>query len=557
MKITYEEKSNKFIISCDYADNGVVLAMPDRRFRKGSRTWGAPALRRNLEYMRKCMDKPEWYDETALEVLRRPLKTPKEAQDRFPGWFKFKNPPMPHQKVAMDKAYALTEYALLFEQGLGKTFTAINLAAAWRMEGKIDAVIVVCPSSIKLVWEEELEKHCPLPTQIHALMAGKKKQVEAFIAADMDFPWFIVGVEAISTGGAHEYLSRFLMSRRCLMVIDESSRIKTPGKTRTDRCVAFGLNATKRMILSGTPVTQGIEDLYTQYRFLDPNIIGFDSYYTFRANYCILQNIEVAQNKSVTKIVGYQNEDELLKSIGPCTSRVEKKDALDLPEKTYQNRYVSMTKLQQKLYVEMKHEMMLEVGPGIEYEASTVMEKGLRLSQITGGFYPHDDGETVVATPIPGKNPKVEETKLLMEEVAGKIVVWCQFRCEIAAVYAALQAEDIGVQQFHGGCSDEEKRKAVFNFRKAQGVKVFLATRAAAYGLTLTESSTAIYYSLGHSLDIYEQSQDRLHRIGQIDPCLYIHLVCPGTIDIKVIAALRDKKAVATVVYDALKEGSL
>jgi SNF2 family DNA or RNA helicase len=344
-----------------------------------------------------------------------------------------------------------------------------------------------------------------------------------------------------------------MLGRRCAIVIDESSRIKTPGKTRTDRCVAFGKKAVKRMILSGTSITQGIEDLYTQFKFLNPDIIGYESFYSFRAQYCVTTSIEVAQDKFVQKIVGYKNEDELMTLIKPFTMRVEKEDALDLPPKTFTNRYVEMNPTQKRLYKEMKEELVAEVG-GREYEVTTMLEQMLRLQQITGGHYPVDDGEKVLPTPIPGKNPKIAELMNLMDEIDGKTIIWCQFRSEIALVAENLRRAKIGFVEFHGGCDETEKKFAIQALRSDPSVKVFLATRAAAYGITLTQASTAIYYSQGYSLEEYSQSQDRIHRIGQNDHCNYIHLVCDKTVDTKVITALRNKKTVADLIYSLVKE---
>jgi len=559
MKITYENKSNKFVIQCEAHENRIVMGLSDKRFRKASRTWGVPALRRNIEYMRQHMNNSTMYSEEALAIYNNPLKTPNQIKQLFPSWYKFKKfQPMKHQQVSLDHAINMDEYGLFYEQGLGKTFTTINLATAWRMNNQINAVVVVCPSSIKLVWEDELEDHCPIDHQVHAMMAGKYKKVDKFLEEPNDFKWLIVGVEALSQGGAIDYMKKFLMTHNCLMVIDESSTIKTPNKTRTDRCIDAGLLAKKRMILSGTSITQGIEDLYTQLRFLNPDIIGFNSFFTFRANYCVTMTQEVGFKNgrpiTVQKIIGYQNEDELIKSISPYVTRVEKVDALDLPEKVYQKRYVEMSKQQLKVYTEMKQELFMEVG-GQEYEVTTVLEQMLRLQQITGGFYPFDDGEKIIAEPIPGKNAKIEELKKVMEETQGKVVIWCMFRHEIEAVAEALRKMEIKTVQFHGGCDDTEKKFAVHSFRKDPEVKVFLATKAAARGLTLIEASTSIYYSVGYSLEDYEQSQDRIHRIGQTDPCTYIHLICPRTIDVKALIALRDKKNVAQIVYDSLKMG--
>jgi SNF2 family DNA or RNA helicase len=558
MQINYEAKTNKFLIKCAYEHNTLVAGLPDRRFRKGSRVWAAPALRRNVEYLAKNINNPQYYSKEALDVFnqkRKELVQKPTGEKSFPAWYDFKNPPMAHQKEGLEKFFPLNEAAILYEQGLGKTYTSINLVAAWRMTNHIDSVVVICPSSIKLVWENELDEHCPIPTQRHVVVAGKNKQVERFLEDKTDFQWLIVGIEALSQGRAYEYLERFLLGRKSAIIIDESSRIKTPGKTRTDRCVKAGLIAKKRIILSGTSITQGVEDIYTQYKFLNPDILGYDSFYSFRAQYCTTMQMEVGHNKYVTKIVGSKNEDELIKAVAPYTERVEKKDVLNLPDKIFTNRYVTMNPTQKKLYEDMKDELFSQIDEDI-YEVTSVLEQMLRLQQITGGHYPWDDGEQVVPKPIPGKNPKLEELMELLTEISGKVIVWCQYRCEIEMVADRLRKENINFVEFHGGCSSDEKKQSVTRFRKIPDVKVFLATRAAAYGLTLTEASTSVYYSQGYSLEEYAQSQDRIHRIGQKSKqgCNYIHLLCDKTVDTKIMKALQDKKNTADMIYSLMKE---
>lgn len=556
MIINYDQKTNKFLIQANFDENSIVMGMPDRRFRKGSRVWAAPALKRNIQYMAARMNNKSMYSPEAWAVYsgkRKEYEQPPMGEQQFPVWYDFKNSPMEHQDQALKKFFPLNEAAIFFEQGLGKTFTSINLVSAWRMTNNIDSVVVICPSSIKLVWQEELDKHCPIPTQRHVLVAGKYKAADRFIEEREDFQWLMVGIEGLSQGKAIEYVKRFMLGRRCAIIIDESSRIKTPNKTRTDRCIDLGKMAKKRIILSGTSITQGVEDLYTQYKFLNPEILGYDSFYSFRAQYCITTQIEVGMDRSVTKIIGYKNEDELIKTVGPYTVRVEKDDVLDLPPKVFTNRYVEMNPTQKKLYRDMKDELFAEID-GTEYEVTTVLEQMLRLQQITGGHYPHDDGEKVIPTPIPGKNPKIEELMTVLDEISGKAIVWCQFRSEIELVAKALQKAGIHFMEFHGGCTEEEKGLAVQSLRHDPKCKVFLATRAAAYGLTLTEASTAIYFSQGYSLEEYAQSQDRIHRIGQNDHCNYIHLVCDKTVDTKIIKALEGKKNVADLIYSLVKE---
>lgn len=555
MLIDYEKKSKKFVIDCSPEENNLVMGLPDRSYRKVSRKWGAPALRRNLEYMSKHMGNKDFYTPCAwavfndrVEEVHKPL-----SKSLFPSWYPFILPPRKYQSRGLDKWFGMNEAGIFYEQGMGKTFTSISLATAWRMTDQIDAVLVLCPSSIKLVWADELAKHCPLPYTKHAVEAGKNKQVEKFISEKADFPWLVMGIEGLSQGTSKDMAKLFASTRRVAVILDESSKIKTPGKIRTDEAIKIGELAKKRVILSGTSVTQGLEDLWTQMRFLNPDITGCHSFFTYRARYCQVVPIEVAPDRWVQKIIGYKNEDELMGLIQPYVDRVEKKDVTDLPEKIFTTRLVTMNPAQRKMYKSMFQESFIDYGNDEGYEVATVLERMLRLQQITGGFCPVDDGEKMVPVPIKGKNPKIAELLSILDEIPGKVVIWCVFRSEVALVAESMKKAEIPFVEFHGGCDDLMKQYAVKEFREGES-KVFLATRAAAYGLTLVESSNAIYYSQDYSLEIYSQSQDRIHRIGQKDSCNYIHLCAEGTVDLAVIQALASKKNVADLVYSMLKD---
>ena len=166
---------------------------------------------------------------------------------------------------------------------------------------------------------------------------------------------FTFNVEAFVSKSAIFYMEKILLANNVLLVVDESSRIKTPGAKRTKIITKFGKQAKYRRILTGTPITKGPEDVYSQFRFLDPLILGYDSYYSFRARYCVMGGFENRQ------IVSYQNTEELIEKVESHSFRVLKKDCLDLPPKVYQRHIVPMTKAQEKLYVQMKKNFVTEL----------------------------------------------------------------------------------------------------------------------------------------------------------------------------------------------------
>lgn len=546
--IDYDAKKNVFIVEVPFNMNSIPSGMPDRRFNKRTNEWRAPALRLNAEYLQERRE-DNWSVTLAANEKLEQLCIVKDVvqTQTIPEWYQYETDPMKHQLECINKGIGLDHYAIFHEQGLGKTWSAINMAIVWMMQKQIEQVLVICPSSVQPVWEEQLEEHCPIPANYLAMRSGKYKQVTAFAEKGKQNSWLVMGIEALSQGKGYDYAMSYIKMRNTLVIVDESSRIKNANSLRTDKCIELGRWAKKRLILTGTPITQGMEDLFAQYRFLDPNIIGINNIYTFRNRYCIMGGYEGRI------VLGYKNEDELLKAVAPYTHIAKKKDSLDLPEKTFQIRDVHMNPEQRRAYKELKEELCTEID-GTEIEVENSLEKSLRLAQITGGHYPFKEDEYKTVKQIPGKNPKIEEMRSLMSEIQGQIVIFCVFRPEVTAVASMLEAEGITYGEFHGGRTSDEKREAYRSFR-AGNERILLCTKAAAYGLTLIEASTMIYFSVSYSYEDYSQSQDRIHRIGQYDPCLYIHLACPGTVDKLAIASLKMKENVANYISGSMQEG--
>ena len=136
--------------------------------------------------------------------------------------------------------------------------------------------------------------------------------------------------------------------------------------------------------MTGTPVTKGAEDVYSQFRFLDSQILGYDSFYSFKARYCIMGGFENRQ------VVSYQNIEELTRNIEGHSFRVLKKDCLDLPDKIYQRHYVEMTPKQKQIYQNLKKSFVAELE-GQTIEAPEAITRLLRLQQILCGWFPGEE----------------------------------------------------------------------------------------------------------------------------------------------------------------------
>ena len=330
-------------------------------------------------------------------------------------------------------------------------------------------------------------------------------------------------------------MQKILVSNKTMLVVDESSRIKRPGAKRTKIITKFGKQADYKRIMTGTPVTKGPEDVYSQFKFLDSQVLGYDSFYSFRARYCVMGGFENKQ------IISYQNIDELTRNIEGHSFRVLKKDCLDLPAKIYQRHYVEMTPKQKKLYQTMKKSFVAELE-GNMIEAPEAITRLLRLQQILCGWFPSEGS----VTQIDDKNPRIEALKEILSDIDSKVIIWARFKADLRAIERALG--DLAVS-YHGDVTTDAREVAVDRFQNDPSIKYFIGQpQSGGIGLTLTAADYAIYYSNSFDLEQRMQSEDRCHRIGTKNNVTYIDIETRKSVDSKIIKALREKKNLADVI---------
>jgi SNF2 family DNA or RNA helicase len=326
---------------------------------------------------------------------------------------------------------------------------------------------------------------------------------------------------------------------RGLIGIDESTTIKNHKAKRTKALIKIASMFRYRRLLTGSPVTKSPMDIYAQCEFLGPRLLGCDSYYAFQGRYAVTQKRKMGAH-SFEQIVGYRNLEELGHRIDSFAYRVLKKECLDLPEKTYSARYVTMTPEQQKMYEEIRKEAFTLIDGTELVSTPVVITQLLRLQQVLSGHLKTDEGELVTF-----KSNRMEALLEILEEHDGKAIIWSRFRHDIISITEALRKE-YGPQvaaAYFGDTSDEERNDIVRNFQNpGHPLRFFIGNPATAgYGLTLTEANLVVYYANSFSLEHRLQSQDRVHRIGQRNPVTYIDLITEGTVDEKIVASLRNK----------------
>jgi SNF2 family DNA or RNA helicase len=249
-------------------------------------------------------------------------------------------------------------------------------------------------------------------------------------------------------------------------------------------------------------------------------------------------------NHSFTEIIGYRNLPELTDKLGMFSYRVTKEDALDLPEKIYTTREVSMTEDQTRHYNTLKGAAIALLEGGEMVTAPEVMTKLLRMQQVLCGHLMTDDGELVEI-----KSNRIQAMLDTIDEMTGSVIIWSRFRYDIKQIVQELKkAHGPGsVVSYFGDTRDEERQAAIKSFQDGEARFFVGNPQTAGFGLTLTAATNVIYYANDYNLATRWQSEDRCHRIGQNHSVLYVDLVVPKTIDINIVKALKSKIHLAGV----------
>jgi SNF2 family DNA or RNA helicase len=439
-------------------------------------------------------------------------------------------------------------FGLLFEMGCGKTLTAIAIAGTLYQQGTINKALIVAPTSVCSVWPKEFEEFAEFRYLVKVLLGTKQQRLKQLDELE-NFPYStlkvaVINYESVWRDGIFEKIQDFSPD---LIIADESQRIKTHDAEQSKAMHQLGDRAKYKLILSGTPVQNNAVDLFSQYRFLDKSIFG-DNFYKFRNRFCVMGGFNNRQ------IVNYRDLDTLIKKEHSIAYRVTKDEALDLPEQTFETRYIQLNAKEKQLYNKIKKESAAELENGVQITATTVLTKLLRLQQFTGGFLVPDDSDK----PQQFSDGKIKALEDIIDdyvlEAGKKLVIFARFRAEIDLIAKLLDKKKIRYGEIYGDIKLEDRGDIVKDFQTNSETKVFLAQiDTAGLGITLTAADTCVYYSVNFNYAAYSQSLSRIHRIGQRNTCTYIHLVVEKTIDELVLKALRKKEDLAKTIVDDWK----
>ena len=465
--------------------------------------------------------------------------------------YKFKTKPYAHQLTALENSWHKEEFAYFMEMGTGKTKVLIDNLAMLYDKGKVDGALIIAPKGVVGTWYNQelpnhLADHIENVTVLWQANINKKQQekLDQLFKTGHELHILVMNVEALSTDKGKLLAAKFLRSHKSMLAIDESTTIKNPKAKRTKNILSLGDICKYRRIMTGSPVTRNPLDLYSQCEFLNPRLLQFTSYYAFRNRYAEMKTIHV-HGRSVNVVHKFQNLKELSETLKPFSYRVLKQDCLDLPEKVYIKREISLSPEQKKLYEQMKKQAIAVLN-GKQVTSVTVLTQLMRLQQITCGHFTADDGSIQ-----PVKNNRLAELLDVLEEVEGKVIIWGHYQEDVKNIVNIL-TEKYGpgsVVSYYGLTPQEERQKNIKRFQANNGVRFLVGTpQTGGYGITLTEANTVIYYSNGYDLEKRMQSEDRAHRIGQKKTVTYVDIIAQDTVDEKIVKSLRKKINIASEV---------
>jgi len=466
--------------------------------------------------------------------------------------YKFKTKPYAHQLTALEKSWQKDEYGYFMEMGTGKSKVLIDNMAVLYDKGKINAALIIAPKGVYRNWlSQEIPNHLPShidhKTVLWTALTSKTKDKEyrQLFETDYDLHILLMNVEAFSTKKGVEFAGKFLRCHKTLMTVDESTTIKNPTAKRTKAILALSKEVKYRRILTGSPVTKSPLDLYSQCAFLNECLLGFSSYYTFRNRYAQMIERNFG-GRRVQIVASYRRLDELAETLKSFSYRILKEDCLDLPPKIYMKREIELTDEQKKAYMTMKSSALALLN-GKLATAPHVLTQLMRLHQITCGHFKADDG-----TIQEFKNNRMKELLDLLEEMEGKVIIWANYVYDIEQIVKTISQEygDDSIVQYYGAIESKKRQINIDKFQDPKSKARFFVgnPQTGGYGITLTAASNVIYYSNGYDLEKRLQSEDRAHRIGQKQSVTYVDLIARGTVDDKIVKALRKKINIASAI---------
>ena len=437
----------------------------------------------------------------------------------------------PYQKEGIRFATRAGKAIIADEMGLGKTIQAIGTAELLRKEGLIVSTLIICPTSLKYQWRSEIMKFTD--AEVCVVEGNHLKRKEAYQSPE---PYKIV-----SYNSACNDIKILGSLQTDMLIMDEVQRLKN-WNTQISRA-ARKIQSDYSVILSGTPLENKLDELYSIVEFVDN--FRLSPYYMFKQNHII--------SDETGQVLGYKNLNEIGKKLSDILIRRRKKDVkLQMPKRTDKNLFIPMTKEQREMHDEWQESVNRIVIKWRTHHfiSETDRERLLlflsEMRMICDSSYILDQKTRY--------DTKVKECVNIIcnitSEEGEKVVVFSQWERMTRLIARELEEKGIRYEYLHGGIPSEKRKDLVDNFNNLPESRVFLSTDAGSTGLNLQAAATIINIDLPWNPAVLEQRIGRIYRLGQQNNIQVINLVAPESIEDRMLDKLRFKTSMFEGVLD-------
>ena len=437
----------------------------------------------------------------------------------------------PYQKEGIRFAAKAGKAIIADEMGLGKTIQAIGTAELLRKEGLIGSTLILCPTSLKYQWRSEIKKFTN--AEVYVIEGSHLKRKEAYNRPE---PYKI-----ISYNSAANDIKILGKLETDMLIMDEVQRLKN-WNTQISRA-ARKIESDYSVILSGTPLENKLDELYSIVEFVDNFRLA--PYYLFKYNHIITDE--------TGKVLGYKNLNEIGKKLSDILIRRRKKDVkLQMPKRMDKNLFVPMTKEQMAMHEEWKNGVRILVLKWRKMHFLSDKDRK-RLLMLLAQMRMVCDSSYILDQKT-RYDTKVEECvniiSDLISEEGEKVVVFSQWERMTRLIAKELEKKEIEFEYLYGGVPSEKRKNLVDNFMNEPSSRVFLSTDAGSTGLNLQAAATIINVDLPWNPAVLEQRIGRIYRLGQQNNIQVINLVAPHSIEEGMLGKLRFKTSMFKGVLD-------
>jgi SNF2 family DNA or RNA helicase len=422
------------------------------------------------------------------------------------------------------------------DMGLGKTIQTLAAVELLARERGVQRALVVAPASVKYQWESEIRKFTDRPVQVIEGGPGDRRDLYAE-------PTFYRLVNYEQVVRDREAINAW---KPDAIVLDEAQRIKN-WESKTSREVKK-LRSRYAIVLTGTPLENKLEELYSIVRFVDERRFG--------PPFQFLHEHRLLDENGNLK--GYRNLEKIREKLAPIFLRRTRSEVLtQLPSRTDSTIFVELADEQRGPYENQRITLarLLQKNYLTDLDRKRILASVVNMRTICDSLFMFDHENHI--------SPKLDEFAELIAELVGgspndaandlahKVVVFSQWETMILEAAKVLDTLGVGYTVLHGGLPGKDRKEALEKFKTDPACQVFLSTDAGGTGLNLQAADTVVNLELPWNPAVLEQRIARVHRMGQNRPVRVVNLVARGTIEEKVLRTLEAKQGLFNGVFES------